>query len=144
MRKLYQILLFCILSFASSVQAGTPYCWSLYSGLLGVSSTTLKLHVTDIEDQYLVSGTASFNIITFPPVTRVRLVNGTAATVNDKIEVSLNASGVENAEQSRLWTGTYHLILDATTLNGVFFSRKSEDDNSNPAISGEASLTTCQ
>ena len=144
MRKLYQILLFCILSFASSVQAGTPYCWSLYSGLLGVSSTTLKLHVTDIEDQYLVSGTASFSIITFPPVTRVRLVNGTAATVNDKIEVSLNASGIEGPEQDRLWIGTYHLVLNPATLNGTFLARPSENANSNPATSGEATLITCQ
>lgn len=145
MRNLCRILLVCILSLTSVAKAGTPpYCWSLDTGLLGVSPTTLKLYAIDMGGQYSVLGTASFDIITFPPVTRVRLVNGIAIPVNDKIEISLNASGIEDSEQNRLWSGTYHLILDATTLNGVFLSRASEDASSNPAISGGASLTICQ
>ena len=144
MKNLCQILLVCILSFTSVAQAEvSPYCWSLDSDLVGVSPTTLKLYATDMGGQYSVLGAASFDIITFPLVTRVRLVSGTAATVNDKIEISLSASGIEDAEQSILWTGTYHLILDATTLNGEFLNRASEDA-SFTAISGEASLTICQ
>lgn len=149
MRNLCQILSVCILSLTSVAQAGgmPPYCWSLDAGLLGVSPTTLRLHAIDMGGQYSVLGTASFDIITFPSVTRVRLVNGTATTVNDKIEISLNASGVEDiedSEQKRLWTGTYHLILDAATLNGIALSRASEDASFNPARREEASQTTCQ
>ncbi len=145
MKSFCQILLICILNVTSVAKAEVaPFCWSLDSGLVGVSSTTLKLYATDMGGQYSVLGTASFNLITFPPVTRVRLVSGTAATVNDKIEISLNASGTEDSERGILWTGTYHLILDATTLSGEFLSRASEDASFNPAISGEASLTICQ
>lgn len=141
MRGIYYLISGYIWGMASMVQAEiTPYCWLLDAGKIEVSPTTLKLYTIDKGGQYSVSGTASFSIIT-SGATRLQLVNGTAITVNDKIEISLNASGIEDLEQKRLWTGTYHLILDVATLNGVFLNR-SEDVNS--AIDGVASPIVCQ
>lgn len=146
MKTISHLLLITILSLASVAQAGSaPHCWLLSTGLVGVSQTRLQLFVFD-EEAHQVSGTASFDIITFPLVTRTRLVTGSSTTVNDKIEISLHTSEAESvpdSEQKRLWSGTYHLILDATTLNGIFLLRASEDAP-DQTLNGEATLTKCE
>lgn len=160
MKTIIHLLLISIFSLASVAQAeSTPHCWDLsIPGFLGVSSTRLQLFGFDEEarqdehhkkkekdKKHLVSGTASFDIITFPLFTHTRLVTGSSTTVNNKIEISLHASEAENipdSEQKNLWSGTYHLILDAATLNGIFLLRASEDDPQR-TTSGEATSTNC-
>ncbi|WP_430233156.1 hypothetical protein [Nitrosomonas communis] len=66
--------------------------------------------------------------------------------LSDKIEISLHASEAENipnSAQKRLWSGTYHLILDANTLNGIFLLRASED-NPQQTFNGETTFTQCE
>lgn len=158
MKTISHLLLVSILSLASVAQARSdPHCWSLsVEGLVGVSQTRLQLFGFDEEahqhehhkkkhEKHLVSGTASFDIITFPLFTRTRLVTGSTTMVGDKIEISLHASEAENipdSERKFLWSGTYHLILDPNTLNGIFLLRASEQ-TPDTTLNGEAHHTDC-
>ncbi|SFM69619.1 hypothetical protein [Nitrosomonas communis] len=155
MKTISHLLLVTIFSFASVAQADSaPYCWLLDTAMPGHGNTQLQLFDFNDEANHrknnknrLVSGTASFDIITTPPFQHhTRLVNGSSTTVNDKIEISLHASEAENVPdsgQKSLWSGTYHLILDANSLNGIFLLRASEDDPQR-TLNGEATLTKCE
>lgn len=159
MKTINHLLLVSIFSLASVAQADSaPYCWLLNTAMPGHGDTQLQLFgFNDQANQEanhrkknetrLVSGTASFDIITTPPFQHhTRQVTGSSTTVSDKIEISLHASEAENvpdSAQKRLWSGTYHLILDANTLNGIFLLRASEDDPQQ-TFNGEATFTQCE
>ena len=95
MKTLCHLFLIGIMNFAPIVQAGSaPHCWLLNIGLVGVSQTRLQFFGFDKEAQpkkknkkYLVSGTASFDIITFPLFTRTRVITGSATTLENKIKI---------------------------------------------------------
>jgi hypothetical protein len=97
-------------------------CWSLSAPGVGSTATTLKLYANDMGGQFIVSGTASFSLVTFPPTNVVLLAVGTAAFLNGQIQVALEGKGVSPSAQTTLQSQDYYLILNPATLNGTYVS----------------------
>jgi hypothetical protein len=125
MKALLHLIVVAILGLASVAHAATPLCWSLSAPGLGSTSTTLKLYANDMGGQFILSGTASFSLVTFPVTNVVLLVVGTAALLNGQIQASLHATGVAPSPPNSLQTQDYYLILNAATLNGSYISNSS-------------------
>lgn len=134
MKILLQLIMVGILGLASGAHAGAPLCWWLSAPGLGSSATTLKLYAADMGGQFILSGTASYSLITFPVTNIVLLMVGTAALLNGNIEASLEGKGVSPSPENGLQTQDYYLILNAGTLNGSFISN---------STSGTASSIAC-
>lgn len=124
MKTLLHLIVVGILGLASAVQAA-PFCWSLSAPGVGASQTVLQLYASDMGGQFILSGTASYSLTTFPVTNVVLLAVGTATFLNGQIQASLRATGVAPSPPNSLQTRDYYLILNATTLNGNYISDES-------------------
>lgn len=131
MKTLLHLIVVGILGLAS-IAHGAPYCWSLSAPGLGSSDTTLKLYASDMGGQLILSGTASYSFVTFPPTNIVLLVVGTAALVNGNIQAALEGKGLAPSPQDELQTRDYYLILNPATLNGSYISNSNGTATSVP------------
>jgi hypothetical protein len=122
MKTVLHLMVVGILGLASVAHAGTPLCWSLSAPGVGSTATTLRLFASDMGGQLILSGTASYSLVTFPVTNIVLLVFGTAAALNGNIEASLEGKGPSPSPQNGLLTQDYYLVLNPATLNGSYLS----------------------
>ena len=129
MKGVLHFIMVGMLGLASAAHAAVPLCWSLsvQPPIVGVTATTLKLYSNDIGGQFMLAGTASYSVLTFPQTNVVLLAFGTATYLNGNIEATLHATGVSS--QSGLETRDYYLVLNTATLNGSFISGQSGTAN---------------